>query len=73
MEITIHEQNQKFKQKIETKIRNLIKKKKKDQTEDVELKNKRTELKINREIQQTWSWRKKEWEPKWRSFEISQL
>ena len=53
MEITIHEQNQKFKQKIETKIRNLIKKKKKDQTEDVELKNKRTELKINREIQQT--------------------
>ena len=53
MEITIHEQNQKFKQEIETKIRNLIKKKKKDQTEDVELKNKRTELKINREIQQT--------------------
>ena len=38
MKITIHEQNQKFKQEIETKIRNLIKKKKKDKTEDVELK-----------------------------------
>ena len=38
MKITIHEQNQKFKQEIETKIRNLIKKKKKDKTAEVELK-----------------------------------
>ena len=45
MKITMHEQNQKFNQQIETT--------KKNQTENLELKNTRTELKkINRELQQ---------------------